>query len=611
MSDPAMTPPPLPPKPEPVVPVTSAPPAVAARRVALPWRVVWATAAVVLLIVAWMFSFFLMPPGREPTGAHASPVRFTLTLPGDTTMPDGAQFAVSPDGTQVVVAVRGRNRQQRLWLRRLQSLEWRELSQTDEASFPFWSLDSRHVGFFADRSLKRIDLTSGLTQTVCDAVSGRGGAWSGANVIVFADSSGLSRVPAAGGAPVRLTKVDGGRNQRAHLWPQFLPDGRRFTFLVQTLKGSETHMGQVDTAGSTLIEGVQSPATFVANGLLFPRGATLALQAFDSGQGSLTGDAQTLAGVDGIAGDLDTGPEFSASTSVLLYRRRSGQRRTLTWFDRQGLHIATIGEPTGVESFSVSPDGRRVAVARRHDDNEGSSIWLMDTGSDRVSRLTVGRERHAFPVWSPDGTRLAFIARHDDGTESIATVVTERMDKEEELFRSPEPTRVTDWSRDGRFVIYTARSPGSGTDVMALPINGDRKPQPLAQTPARESQGRVSPDGRLIAYVSDESGVDEVYVRPFPEPSGKWQISTTGGSHPRWSGNGQELYFLSSDGLVMAVDVRPTLPMDYRAPRPLFEMQASEFEVTPDGRRFLGLLPLDDRSQQIEVVLNWFSELTR
>ena len=211
-----------------------------------------AAALLVLAIVATrFFSRFLQSPRHEPTSAHATPVRFTLTLPDDAEMADGAQFAVSADGTQIVVAARRAGGPQRLWIRRLQSLEWREMPGTDGATFPFWSPDSRHVGFFADRRLKRIDVANSLTQTICDAGSGQGGTWGTQDVIVFADDMGLSRVPASGGAPVPVTKVDGSHGQRAHLWPHFLPDGRRFVFQVQKANDeAATAVGQIDAAGS-------------------------------------------------------------------------------------------------------------------------------------------------------------------------------------------------------------------------------------------------------------------------------------------------------------------------------------------------------------------------
>jgi Tol biopolymer transport system component len=615
MSDPAMTPAMTPvqePEPEPVAPLPAAVPAPVApararRRLRLPPPRVWIAAAAVLVLIAAVMQFFPRSR-RERTSPHVDPVRFTLTLPDETEMSDGAQFAVSADGTQLVVAARGAGGAQRLWLRRLQSLEWRELSQTDGATYPFWSPDSRHIGFFADRRLKRIDVANGLTRTVCDVGSGHGGTWGIQDDIVFADAAGLSRVSASGGAPVpiTITKLDG---SGPHLWPHFLPDGRHFVFLVQKENDkATTHVGSLDTAETMAIADGRGPAAFVANALLFSRGATLATQQFDQETGVL-GEVETLGGVEDIAGSMATGAAYSASSTVLVYRRGQERRRQLTWFSRQGQHLGVVGDPAEYRGFALSPDGRRVAVARRGDD-EASSVWLMDVASDRVSRLTTARERNAFPLWSPDGSRIAFSSRGSD-VESLRAVVADTGGMDEELLRSPESKRLTDWSPDNR-LLYSARSAKTGMDLWMLPAMGDRKPQPLLQTPANESQGRWSPDSRWIAYVSDESGAEEVYVRAFPPSEGRWQISTGGGRRPRWRGDGREIYFLSPNGQLMAVDVMGAPTFQSGAPRPILALRgADDFAVSRNGR-FLVPLPADEgRDRELHVVLNWAAELRR
>jgi Tol biopolymer transport system component len=621
MSDPAMTPAQEPePEPEPVAPLGPAPPgptppapvapARARRRLRLPQRRVWLTAAALLVIAVLATQFFPRLQRREPAGVHGTAVRFTLTLPDETEIADGAQLAVSADGTQLVVAARQAGGPQRLWLRRLQSSEWRELPRTDGATFPFWSPDSRHVGFFTDRRLMRIEVTNGLTRTVCDVRSGHGGTWGIQDDIVFADAAGLSRVPASGGVPVAVTKVDSSDNQRAHLWPHFLPDGRHFVFLVQKANDEvATHIRSVDTGESMAIADGRGPSAFVAYVLLFARGATLATQRFDQTTGVI-GEVETIGGVEEIAGSLTAGSAFSASSTVLVYRREEERRRQLTWFGREGRHFGVVGKPAEYTGFALSPDGRRVAVARRGDD-EASSVWVMDVSSDRVSRLTAGRERDAFPLWSPDGSRIAFSSRGSDA-DSVRAVIVDTGEMEEELFRSPESKHLTDWSLDNRFLIYAARSPKTGMDLWLLPTMGDRKPQPFHQTPANESQGRSSPDGRWIAYVSDQSGSEEVYVRAFPPSEGRWQISTAGGTRPRWRSDGRELFFLSTDGQLMAVDVTSGPTPRYEAPRRILDVRgADDFAVSRDGR-FLVPLPVNERrDRELHVVLNWAAERRR
>ena len=609
MSDPAMTPA-QEPEPEPVAPLPPAPLPPVARRLRLPSRRMWITAAAALVLVVAASQFFPRLQRREATGIHVEPVRFTLTLPDETEIADGAQFAVSADGTQLVVAARQAGGPQRLWLRRLESTEWRELSRTDGATFPFWSPDSRHVGFFTDRRLMRIDVANGLTQTLCDVRSGQGGTWSDQGLIVFADDTGLSRVPASGGAPVTVTKVDSSDSQRAHRWPHFLPDGRHFVFLIQKANDeAATHLGQVDEAGSVAIADGRGPSAFVADVLLFARGATLAMQRFDQTTGVL-GEVETIGGVEAIGGSITAGSAFSASSTVLVYRHQEGRRRQLTWFGREGRHFGVVGEPAEYAGFALSPDGRRLAFARRGDE-DASSVWLMDLAVDRLSRLTTERRRDAFPLWSPDGSRIAFSSRGSDG-ESLHAIVADTGEMDEVLFRSPESKHLTDWSLDNRFLIYTARSPKTGMDVWMLPTMGDRKPQPFHQTPANESQGRSSPDGRWIAYVSDQSGSEEVYVRAFPPSEGRWQISTAGGTRPRWRSDGRELFFLSTEGQLMAVDVTSGPTPRYEAPRPILDVRgADDFAVSRDGR-FLVPLPVNERrDRELHVVLNWGAERRR
>ena len=371
---------------------------------------------------------------------------------------------------------------------------------------------------------------------------------------------GLSRVPASGGAPVPVTKRGRlARAERAHLWPHFLPDGRRFVFLVQKANDAGCDsVGQIDAGGS--VSDRRRPWT---GGLrrrqcsLFSRGGTLATQQFDPEVTASIGEMETLGGVDEVGGSTTAGSAFSASSTVLVYRRGEEPRRQLTWFDRAGRHVGVVEQPDEYAGFALSPDGRRVAFARRSDE-EASSIWLMDVASDRLYRLTTDRKRDAFPIWSPDASRIAFSSRGSDG-ESVHAIVAATGGKGDELFRSPESKQLTDWSPDGRFLIYSARSPKTGMDLWMLPTMGDRKPQPSTRRRPTNRRAAWSPDGRWIAYMSDESGAEEVYVRAFPPSEGRWQISTGGGTRPRWRGDGRELYFLATDGQIMAVDVTARL----------------------------------------------------
>jgi Tol biopolymer transport system component len=604
MSDPAGTP--VPESAAFAAPVPPPAPLPVSSRRSRPPRLAWVMAAAALAIVVVGVLAFLRPRGGAISPLPTA-VRFTLPLPDETEWLEGAQFAVAPDGTQVALAVRSPDGQPRLWVRRLESLEWRELPGTEGAAFPFWSPDSRHVGFFADQRLRRIEVANGLTQTVCDAALGGGGTWGSQGVIVFAASreGPLFLVPASGGTPQQVTQLDRAGLERAHLWPQVLPDGRHVAFRVDAVgKGDNTgiYLADLETGERTKIASGRGSAAFAGDHLLFLRGTTLVAQGLDAARAELVGDVQAIIGADNST--------FSASSQVLVHR--SGEKRLseLTWFDRQGRVVGVAGTPADYQGFSLSPDGRSLAVARTVDGT--SSVWLMELERDRLSRLTLGPAPGKFPVWSPDGARIAFVSRRDEA-DGVYTVAASGGGKEESLLHSPESKHPTDWSRDGRFLIYTATSPRTGSDLWTLPLSGDRKPQPVFMTTANESQARLSPDVRWVAYVSDESGREEVYVRPFPSPEGRWQISSGGGTRPQWRGDGRELYFVSADGQLMVVDFVATPAPRAGVPQSLFSLRrAGDFAVAPDGARFLVQMPVDEPGgRQLQVVVNWMSELRR
>jgi dipeptidyl aminopeptidase/acylaminoacyl peptidase len=368
----------------------------------------------------------------------------------------------------------------------------------------------------------------------------------------------------------------------------------------------ETHMLDLDTGERRRIANGRGPATYAGGLLLFSRGSTLAAQEFDDARGHLVGDARTIAGIEATT-DLYA---FSASSTVLVFHRQEPRRRQLLWFDRRGEVIGAEDDNLAdVEGFALSPDGRRLAVVRRESGRDSSSIWLMELGSRRVTRLASRPGRDEFPVWSPDGSRLAVTSDRGEN-QGMHIVVRDLNGKEETLFQGPD-AQLTDWSRDGRLLIYSARSPRSRSDLWMLPVTGDRKPQVLHQTPANESQGTLSPDGRLIAYVSDESGADEIYVRPFPPSEGRWQLSTAGGTRPRWRDDGRELMFLSPAGAVMSVQIDLAATPRLGVTQPLLDARGAE-DFVVSGPRFLALMPVEQAGdRQLEVILNWASEVRR
>jgi Tol biopolymer transport system component len=560
----------------------------------------------------------------------SSVIRFNLPWPDETAAVEGAQFAVSPDGSRIALAARRPDGQTHLWLRTLQSMEWRALPGAEGAALPFWSPDSRQIGFFAEKKLKKIDVSNGLTQTLADAASGRGGTWGRQDTIVFASSplGPLFRVSASGGTPQPVTTVDNSGPERGHAWPHFLPDGRTVLFVVDASRGREDaarsadegqsglHLISLDSGQRRLLVTGAGAGIFAQGFLLFVRGSELLAQRFDPTRAEFEGEPQSISGAERAGDGTGSGGFAASDTGVLVHRIGDLTPSQLTVLDRNGRVLGSTSDIAGYQQFSISPDARRIVVARRDARGATSNLWLLELDRQVTSRLTSGPSDDSSPVWLPDGNRIAFVSRRNDEA-ALYSIEANGGGKEQLLHTSRQAERLEDASPDGRFLLYSTTSAETGSDLWFLPLDGDhknadRKAQPLFQTVFNESQGRLSPDGRWIAYVSDESGRDEVYVRPFPAADSRWQVSIAGGERPRWRRDGRELYFLSPDGHLQMVDVRADSTFRSGAPRALFVMRhADDYEVKADGQ-FLARTRIEDRARAgLQVVLNWTEELRR
>jgi Tol biopolymer transport system component len=575
---------------------------------------------------------------RAPTDAPV--VRFVVFPPEDTTFTvSPASVAVSPDGHSVafMAASRQGTGALSLWVRSLDSLAARSLSGTDGAIQPFWSPDSRSLAFIADRKLKKIDVAGGLSQTLVDSPGTQSGTWSRDGVILMkSDLDGsLYRVPATGGPATRVTTPDKSRGETIHNWPQFLPDSRHFLYLARSTQAEHegvVYVGSLDAASPPKrLLAADSHATYTAPGyLMYLRANTLVAQPFDAATLRVTAEPVPVAQqVDYNAGSR-RGAFSVSQTGVLAYRPMDKTQR-LTWVDRAGRTLESIGPPGYYLNPALSPDEKRLAVARLDPETGAQSIWLIELSRGTVSRFTFDRSLDDRPLWSPDGTRLVFESNRG-GTSNFYEKAANGTGRGDLLLATVGVGGTPlDWFREGRFLLYAPGTLDSNAKggLWMLPLIGDRKPVPLAQPeaanmqiglPFDDSQSRVSPDGRWIAYVSRESGEREVYVRPFPSGEGKWEISPHGGWEPQWRGDGKELFYLATDQKLMAVTIKAGSAFEPGVPTALFDTRQfgfpsypivrNEYVVTADGQRFLVNQRVGGTSSApITVVVNWTAGL--
>ena len=581
---------------------------------------IWIAAAAIFFLAAVSLAFIHFRETPPPPLVAS----FQVPLPDKTS---AVIFQLSPNGrTLAFSATEGSHRQ--LWLRPIDSLQAQVLPGTEDATYMFWSPDSSYLGFFVPGKLKKIALSGGPPQTLCDAADGRGGSWNSSGVIVFTPGPGaaIARVSAAGGTPAFVTQLS--TPDELHRYPSFLPDSNHFLFLRNNAgpQINGIYVGSLDGSAPVRILPDESNALYVPSAtmsqpgnLLFRREGTLMAQPFDPSAARVTGEAFPVAEHVGISGNTNFG-EFSASQNGVLAHSEgglnAGQLRELVWMDRSGKRLGGAGPPGLIITFALSPDERRVAFARGTPAGDKTDLWLLDLVRGVPTRFTFRSGTSADGTWSPDGARIVFQA---DNT-SLYLKPANGAGNEEMLTRAGINGRPTDWSQDGKFVAYMQFAGTQGNDLWLLPMQGDRKPFPYLQTPFNEAGAQFSPDGKWMAYASNESGSPQVYVQPIPATGAKWQISAAGGDQPRWRREGKELFYISSDQKLTTVAVKTAATFEAGPPQPLFEIQPlyapllgrSAYQPTADGQRFLVLANTGGTAPPpINVVLNWQAGLKK
>jgi Tol biopolymer transport system component len=450
---------------------------------------------------------------------------------------------------------------------------------------------------------------------ICDARFGGGATWNRDGVIVFAPAidAALFRVAAAGGTPTAVTVLDPAHEESAHLNPLFLPDGRHFLFVTSGRDTSGTYVASLDSPERKRVSLEGSKLGFSSpDFLFFLRDRTLMAQRLDLKRLDLAGEPIRVAeGVD----RLGYGATFAVSASgTLVYWTGDRTITQPTWFQRDGTAVGTLGPPAAYMNVALSFDGRQAAIDR-FDLTPG--IWLLDRARGTTTRSTFGGRYESTPVWSPDASAFVFAAARDT-PPNLYLKKLGTAGEEERLFRNVLQSYPQSWSPDGRFIAYVTIDPKFGSsDIWILPLFGDRTPTPFLQTQFSERHARISPDGRWMAYSSNESGKPGVYVTRFPDGSGKWTVSTSGGNYPVWRRDGRELFYRASDGTLMAVPVAPGADFEAGAPIPLFKPRAVEgplgvgtfYDVALDGRFLINIF-VERTSPPATVVLNWRAGIT-
>jgi Tol biopolymer transport system component len=552
--------------------------------------------------------------------------RATLEPPADTSLIpyDELGIALSPDGRQLAFVAITADGSKQIWIRDLAGMSARPLPETAGAWYPFWSPDGRHLAFFADGKLRRIDLRGGAPKVVADAPSGRGGSWGRNDVILFCPNlrSGLFQVPAGGGTPTPVTRIDS-EKETSHRWPHLLPDGRRFLYLLRARESGRPEVGRLmlgslDSEENRLLIDDATNAVYVEPGyLVYGRSGGLYAWRFDAGDGRLVGEPVPIFQEKLSFWEPKNLAVFAASASgALVYLPEAVPKTALQWYDSGGRPLGSLGTPGYHDSPRISPDGHKVAFGLSDSTGPMSDVWIMDLQYQRTFRLTPGGGVFFNPAWSHDSSRLAF-ACQPKGVQDLCAKSLRDGGDVELLHASPHWKTLGSFMPDGRSVLFSEQDPQTNWDLRVLGQGEQQEPRVLLSTPFDEQDPEASPDGRWVAYGSNETGRREICVRPLSGSSEQWQVSTAGGSQARWRADGRELYFVAPDAYVMAVSIETQPVFRPGTPRRLFQLPERPdrlmpifADVTPDGRRFLLNVPVKARSSVgFHVIVNWTSLL--
>ena len=575
---------------------------------------IWMAVAVVILVLANLAQFL-----ERRSGHPAQSIRTVIDPPPNTNFrlsdDNAGPPVLSPDGTTIAFTATSSDGNVQIWVRPMNSIEAHPVQGTDNAIFPFWSPDSRSLGFFADGKLKTVDLNAGSATVICDAALGRGGSWGRAGIILFSPGPvfPILQVSVSGGTPTAVTKIDAAQHS-SHRWPFFLPDGKHFLYFAMNhdrarSTNNAVYYASLDGRENRLLLNTQANAIYADGFLLFAQNDQLMAQPFDPTTGKLSGEQRNVAA--GVMNDLTTWHmDASASDTGLLAFGGGGiGDLELIWADRSGKQLTVAANKlTNLQYASLSPQGDRVALQI---DSGINDIWVLDLARGVRTRLTFGPVTNGYPVWSPDGKWIAYFSFRD-GKYSIYRKPSDGSGAEEVLVSDDNQTLYADdWSPDGKTLIYErglGAGLGAGHEIWALPLEGERKARMLI---SNGSVGRLSPDGRWLAYQSMESGLPEIFVVAADGGQGKWQVSPNGAQYPHWSHDGKELlYFdLPASNIVSVAVKNGGGAVQLGAPQILVPrwtiLTMPFFDISNDGQKLLLERLSQQVSQSVTVVTNF------
>ena len=608
----------------------SGPPAVAkpapVQRTRVSEWLAWIFLAIAVIAVVVLSLILGLSGGNKPVVRTqiAATEKLQFNFVGD----HGGPPVISPDGQHIVFSARVDGKKE-LFMRSLDKLTPLPIAGTEDATFPFWSPDSRSIAFFADGKLKRTDIAGGAALTICDAPVGRGGSWSTNGTMVFSPqfTEALFQVPSTGGTPTPVTKLSDGYT--THRWPWFLPDGRHFLYLAAnhaatTGANAAVFWASLDGKDNKLLFASRSNAIYASGQLLYVRDNTLMAQPFDGSSAQLQGEAVALNSDVQVDGTVWRGTFDASQRGTLIYQPgTSGAGMRLTWFDRSGKELSTVDGPEAYFQVEVSPDDRKAVVTIG---DPVGVIWIYDLAQNSRSRFSFGNVTYRSAVWSKDGKRIAYLAggvgsaydrdimvKSADGSGDERKLLN--ISANQSLYEG-----LDDWSPDGRYLLYDIGTSGqkTGIDIWVLPLFGNGKPFAFAAGPGDQSNGQFSPDGKWIAYASNETGRMEVYAAQFPWTGAKWQISSEGGTRPRWRRDGKEIVFqVPGNGRMMAAEVNTRkTTFELGEVRVLFESYnfspsnaGSQWALSNDGKRMLHITTSATGTMPLTLIQNWTAEL--